>query len=923
MDAHDDAFDEPGSNTQRISPSNSAPKEAGETAAPQRIEIPERRFAPIKGENLDVSSDEEVGPDAQFPEADVQSIISVSIGKAQTRLTSPQTPAAEKNAVLEQAEGDQGLDRRFGFAEESREALDIPTPWRATPKTFKREESIASVLHGDTDSTHQGDASNAAANRRLLPFGLPSMPKTGVFSNLGFPSLPSISFLGGKPDQSDSEQSATRSKRSGTLHPKPSAYWNVPSSKELSRLRAKSTSQTTSTTPDIAGHRPIPRRPASQDAKLDNGSSLQYFKPKPPGPLQDSRASDLKEERLGEHSAERRPVEGRPSPLRRSTSDNSLVLTRSLSRVSSLGDDTRFEHVQDQINSRFKAIRDSFADSSFKLPSISNFSISTPRFLDGSTTPEYQRRDSLRQRANTFGGKKYNTSILGTAPSTKSQASPLMPPKGTLGAPFHASDPSSHLANALSSLTGDVVIMGGYRGSILRSAKPPNRQMWIPVKVGLNLRKVNLEVGLTAEDEESMQDRIIPSGMLTHIGPVDISRRLLKRLQSCENALSGKLRIWNYGYDWRLSPGLLSRKLLKFIEGLPCNSSGTHPKDKGATVIAHSLGGLLTRHAVNERPELFSGVVYAGVPQTCVNILGPLRNGDEVLLSSRVLTAQVNFTLRTSFVLLPEDGYCFIDAETKEEYPVDFFDVDTWIDHCLSPCVAPPVLPLGARNGLVSSLSGSLASLPISAKRSSFTLEASKANLPEKSGESLSTKAANITKEAVGGKDHTIAPQLNGQSTGSTNGQGSNGSTSLAVTIPREEAISYLRRTLSETLEFKRGLRFQPKHANNNAYPPVAVLYGKTLPTVYGAKVNGREGIKRADAYDNLAFASGDGVCLARAAMVPEGYEVARGGRVSSDRGHVTLLGDLEGVGQCLEAINTARRRGVGQGKSDISDDAA
>lgn len=72
--------------------------------------------------------------------------------------------------------------------------------------------------------------------------------------------------------------------------------------------------------------------------------------------------------------------------------------------------------------------------------------------------------------------------------------------------------------------------------------------------------------------------------------------------------------------------------------------------------------------------------------------------------------------------------------------------------------------------------------------------------------------------------------------------------------------------------------------------------------------------MKHADAYDELAFASGDGVVLAKAAMVPEGYKVARGGVVSSERGHVTLLGDLEAVGKCLNAIGRARRKGVGVG---------
>lgn len=72
--------------------------------------------------------------------------------------------------------------------------------------------------------------------------------------------------------------------------------------------------------------------------------------------------------------------------------------------------------------------------------------------------------------------------------------------------------------------------------------------------------------------------------------------------------------------------------------------------------------------------------------------------------------------------------------------------------------------------------------------------------------------------------------------------------------------------------------------------------------------------MKHADAYDELAFASGDGVVLARAAMAPEGYKVARAGIISSERGHVTLLGDMEAVGKCLNAIGRARRKGVGLG---------
>jgi hypothetical protein len=130
--------------------------------------------------------------------------------------------------------------------------------------------------------------------------------------------------------------------------------------------------------------------------------------------------------------------------------------------------------------------------------------------------------------------------------------------------------------------------------------------------------------------------------------------------------------------------------------------------------------------------------------------------------------------------------------------------------------------------------------------------------------------------------------------------------------------MEYLQRTLYETKRFKSNLAFRPAHHSENKYPPVAVLYGKSVPTVYGARVVSREAIKHIDAYDDLAFAAGDGVCLASAAMLPPGYRIIKDGLVKSDRGHVGLLGDLEGVGQCLRALIRGRNEGVGLGEKEL-----
>ena len=467
-----------------------------------------------------------------------------------------------------------------------------------------------------------------------------------------------------------------------------------------------------------------------------------------------------------------------------------------------------------------------------------------------------------------------------------------------------------YLEQALEELTGDLVVMGGYRGSILRSAKPPNRQLWVPIKVGLNIRKVDLEVGLQPEDEENMKDHIYASEMLSHIGPVDMGRRLLKRLRACKNAQNGTLRIHDYGYDWRLSPHLLSRRLIEFLERLPSNAANVSGHKKGAIVLAHSMGGLITRHSVNQRPELFRGVVFAGVPQHCVNILGPLRNGDEVLLSSNVLTAQVNFTLRSSFLLLPEDGKCFINKRTKQEYPVNFFDVEDWKQYAWSPCIAPALPPANPpeAKGLLGSMADMLPSFP------SFTLPGKKLSVSRSRddrsplGDAANTLTTKVNDVADATAARSLDPQI-GLSPSSPNY--SNGPQS---TIPLPDALAYLKRTLDQTIAFKSELAYHADHASENRYPPLAILYATNTPTVAAARVASRDGIRCTDAYDDLQFASGDGVCLARAAMLPPGYVCAKGGKVKTERGHVRILGDLEGVGKLVVAVMEGRRKGTGLG---------
>jgi pimeloyl-ACP methyl ester carboxylesterase len=564
-----------------------------------------------------------------------------------------------------------------------------------------------------------------------------------------------------------------------------------------------------------------------------------------------------------------------PRVVRRVTSHDS-ILYHTLSRASSLGDDDRFQNVREMANVRFKAIRDSLPERpSFKLPSLPKLSTQLKK---------YQLADE----------------VSSPAPETS------VPSRSDTEITANTKDSLSDLDKVLETLTGDVVVMGGYRGSVLRSAEPPHQQLWAPVKIGLNMRKADLEVGLDPEDEETMEERIIPSGMLKNIGPIDIARKFFKKLRSCENARTGKLRIWDYGYDWRLSPHRLSRRLLNFLKNLPSNRSGVPAESRGALVIAHSLGGIITRHVVNQRPDLFSGVLYAGTPQRCVNILGPIRNGDAVLLNEKILTAQVNFSLRTSFIFLPEDGFCFINRSTGEEYRVDFYDVNDWIKYRFSPCIEPPLPPFLPRQS--SGLGSLLPNLPLRGRKDSAASEKRPSYFPN----SGSSPIAELSRKADYAKEKAVAaPQIDANPPGTTDPK-----PHTLSPATRSRNVAYLARTLAEVKRFRAELAHNPLHAAANAYPPLALMYGKDTPTVYATKVSAREAIACADVYDDLVFRSGDGVVLAKEAMLPEGYELVRGGRVSTDRGHLTMLGDLPAVGRALEAVVRGRKKGIGLGNA-------
>ncbi|KAK6539860.1 hypothetical protein TWF694_008701 [Orbilia ellipsospora] len=702
-------------------------------------------------------------------------------------------------------------------------------------------------------SSSVGNAEQAAKDHgehdkwvsKLPSFNLPSIP---------LPQIPS--FGSNAKDGTDRDKNNTRSKRAGSIIMDSLAKAAAGMSTHFSTSGPANNSNLTTNPATLKKAPPPPRRSPNQSPPIVNQDFV----------------ANITEERL----LDEEQIMPKPPSLRRSNSDSSSI-RRTISRTSSIGSDTRFLDVREQTNSRYKAIKDSI------LPDIKDsFTFSTPSLVKKATS-------------------------------------------GSLANLIQEPDP-------LDKLSGDVVIMGGYRGSILKKVKMSlttpgerriGRTLWIPVKVGFNLQNVDLEVPLDPEAEILMEEKVVATDMLSNLAGVDISRRLIRKLRT-----NPKVRLHVFAYDWRLSPRLNSEKLVAFMTNLPCNRMVT-PKpdipgigelwhDEGPFVIAHSLGGLITRHAVNQRPDLFrcGGVLYAGVPQRCVNILGPIRYGDSVAFNKSVLNAQVNFSFRSSFVFLPEDGRVFVDKKTGEDLPIDFYDAAVWEEYNLSPCVSTSN-KVTQSSSLLSTATEAVASVlregkDVKEKLSRWSPSSpslvfgeggARKGSPREDGflnsfslevpDTIGTHANEVQDIAATGAG-VAAPNMTTLATNSQTG----------CTLPLSVTKPYLKATLAETKKFRAELAFQPSLSEQ--YPPFVVLYSKATPTVKAAKVNGLEGIKTTN-FNDLVFGAGDGVVLAREAMLPPGYICEK--RVHCDRGHISLLGDLDATGQCIAALLDARER--------------
>ncbi|KAI8921850.1 hypothetical protein DFJ77DRAFT_669 [Powellomyces hirtus] len=226
---------------------------------------------------------------------------------------------------------------------------------------------------------------------------------------------------------------------------------------------------------------------------------------------------------------------------------------------------------------------------------------------------------------------------------------------------------------------GDLVLLGGMYGSFLSDRKT-GKKAWLTMDAVLGFAPV--DVGLSIEDVE---DRLVPSGILDRVGPINVCADLVREFTAQAECSNGSFRFHPFGYDWRRDLDVSASRLEKHLESIFSQNGG-----QKITVIAHSMGGLVTLAVVNRRPELFRGVVFVGTPFGGVpTILWQLKKGIPFPLNKDLMSPDLHFGARSSFVFLPMDGRALVvdsknSPDGEDDYLVDFYSADEWINHTLS-----------------------------------------------------------------------------------------------------------------------------------------------------------------------------------------------------------------------------------------------
>jgi pimeloyl-ACP methyl ester carboxylesterase len=219
-----------------------------------------------------------------------------------------------------------------------------------------------------------------------------------------------------------------------------------------------------------------------------------------------------------------------------------------------------------------------------------------------------------------------------------------------------------------------VVFVPGIKGSILKDRN--GSIQWLTAGQALAFSTPDLRLaGATRE--------LIPSGAIARVTAiprvidVDLYGPWLERMSQVEG-----IDFYVFSYDWRKDNLNNRDKLILFLDEIQKKYS------MKPVLIGHSMGGMLSFSALNEKPDLVQRVVLVGVPfRGGIGYMKDLYSGNATGLNSKIQSPCMIAKYESVYGFFPRldsiDSQGLVLDHSGGVLPIDFFKESAWRENSL------------------------------------------------------------------------------------------------------------------------------------------------------------------------------------------------------------------------------------------------
>jgi pimeloyl-ACP methyl ester carboxylesterase len=213
-----------------------------------------------------------------------------------------------------------------------------------------------------------------------------------------------------------------------------------------------------------------------------------------------------------------------------------------------------------------------------------------------------------------------------------------------------------------------LVFIHGRKGSVLTDHQGNVR--WLTWRQAFGLSSCELSLPLHWDGEVQQRDELSARGPLRGVAWHRVYAPFLKWASASNRSFH------TFAYDWRRDNLESTEELIKFLEKVSKGHGGARIQ-----IVAHSMGGLITFVALNQRPELLHSVLFAGVPfGSTISFLEDMHAGAAIGLNKRILRPQVLFTFVSLYSLFSADPHHSGLVEGNGERILhDWYSPDDWV----------------------------------------------------------------------------------------------------------------------------------------------------------------------------------------------------------------------------------------------------